>query len=84
LADQLGALLARKPVIEQDRVELRLLRIFEHLLRGFEVGGAADPPSGAGADRRHQPALGRLVVDQQQATIGVRPHPRPLILGQPG
>ena len=32
LADQLGAFLAGQPVIEQDRVELGLLRVLEHLL----------------------------------------------------
>ena len=77
LADQLGAFLARQPVIEQDRVELGLLRIVEHLLRAVEIVGAAHPPAGARADGGDQPALGGLVVDQQQATIGIRPHSRP-------
>ena len=66
-----------KPVIEQDSVELGLLRIGHHFLGGVEIGGPPHPPAGPGADRRHQPALGRLVVDQQQATIGIRPHSIP-------
>ncbi len=81
LADELAALLARQPVIEQYGVELGLLRVLEHLPGGVEIAGAAHPPAGARADGGHQPALRRLVVDQQQATIGVRPHLFPRLRG---
>jgi hypothetical protein len=83
-ADEGAALLAGQPVIEQDRVELGLLRILEHLLGRVEIGGAAHPPAGARADGGDEPPLGGLVVDQQQATIGIRPHSLPLARQSPG
>ena len=65
-------------MIEEDRIDLGLLGIAQHLGGGVDVGGAAHPPAGAGADGGDEAALGGLVVDQQQAAGGIGPHMSPL------
>ena len=83
-ADEVGALVPGEPVIEQDRVERGFLRILQHELRRLEIRGAAHPPACARADRADEPPLRGLVVNQQQATIWIRPHSRPSRFGTCG
>jgi hypothetical protein len=74
LLDHAGAVGAGKPMVEEDRVDRRPVDLEQDLGRRVDVGRAADPPAGAGADGGDEPPLSGLVVYQQQASRRVRPH----------
>ena len=84
LANQCLALRPGQPVIEQDRVEIGLLRILDHRARRLDVVRAAHPPARARADRGDQPPLGGLIVDEQQATCRIGPHVFPSCVSREG
>ena len=66
VADEVAGILARDPLVEQDCGDLRAFLRSQRLVRflaGFYHDGA---PSLAGSKRRHESALCRFVVDQQQ------------------
>lgn len=54
------------PLVKQDGVEHHAVLCAKHRNCGFGVAGKYRPPACTTGDSRHQPALGRLVVDKHQ------------------
>jgi hypothetical protein len=70
--DQGAGIVARNPLVEDDRAQLHALARAQHGNRGFGIARHDRAPAFARGQRRDQPALGRLIIDQhQQAVVGV-------------
>jgi hypothetical protein len=74
LLDDMGPVRTGQPMVEEDGVDGGTVHLGEDLRGRVDVGRSANPPAGAGADGGDEPALGGLVVDQQQAACRIRPH----------
>ena len=64
--DQFGGLGTRHPMIENDRIEHHAILRAQRGNRGFRVAGIDRAESRARSQRRNQPTLRRLIIDQQQ------------------
>ena len=66
IADQVAGMVARHPLVEQDRRDVAAFGRSEQCERLVAIGNGQRAPSVARGKRGHQPALCRLVVDQHQ------------------
>jgi hypothetical protein len=72
--DQLGAGFSI-PAAEQRGLHLAAVRPLEQADGGFTASGTDDAPAGAPGDRRHQPPLVRIRIQQQERLRAVLADP---------